>query len=151
MRNLMKNLAIAALMAAAGTSHAGSDSKTFNVTVNLTSKCSLSTPADVAFTYTSFQTGASTATGGGFTVTCTNTLPYTLGFTNTATPASTASGTFTATNLNYSLGLSATSGTGSGVAQSFQITGSMASGQAGTCAQSTCSDTDATKTLYVVW
>jgi hypothetical protein len=45
--------------------------------------------------------------------------------------------------LNYTLALSAASGTGSGAAQSYTINGSMASGQAGTCTLGTCAGTSA--------
>ncbi len=134
-----KRLALAAAAAAlfAGISGAQASSVTgnFNVTVNLTSACKISSgPADVAFTYTSFQGAASTATGGGFSVQCTNTLPYTM-------TLDAASGTVS--GLNYTLALSAASGTGSGAAQSYSVNGSMASGQGGTCALGSCSGTDA--------
>jgi hypothetical protein len=41
--------------------------------------------------------------------------------------------------MNYTLALSATSFTGTGVAQSFSITGTMAGGQNGTCGGASCS------------
>lgn len=138
--NMNKRLALAVAFAsifaaipaaqAAGTATAG-----FNVTVNLTSKCEVvSAPTDVAFTYTSFQAAAATATGGAYSVRCTNTLPYTMSL-------DAASGTVT--GLNYTLSLSAASGTGTGAAQAFSVNGSMVSGQAGTCALGSCSGTDA--------
>jgi spore coat protein U-like protein len=115
----------------------------FNVTASLTSQCLVSTVANVAFTYTSFQAAAATATGGGFTVQCTNTQGYTIALSAT-------SGTVPTVNLAYTLALSAASGTGNGLAQAFNVTGSMASGQAGTCATSgtACSGTSA-QTLTV--
>ena len=83
---MKSNLKIKALVAAAmlagamtGTAHAAITSGTFQVDINLTSACSVSTINNVAFAYTSFQAGVSNATGGGFTVTCTNSLPYTFG------------------------------------------------------------------------
>ena len=133
---------------------AANDSATVNVTINLTSKCVFGTIAPVAFTYTSFQGTASTATGGTFNMKCTNTMPYKIGFTNTATPATTDAVTDDAVNLAYTLGLSATTGTGSGVDQAYTVTGTMAAAQAGTCLTAACTNTAATnktRTIYVVY
>jgi hypothetical protein len=85
---------------------------------------------------------------------CTNTMPYKIGFTNTATPATTDAVTDDAVNLAYTLGLSATTGTGSGVDQAYTVTGTMAAAQAGTCLTATCTNTAATnktRTIYVVY
>jgi spore coat protein U-like protein len=114
--------------------HAASATGNFNVTVNLTSKCEVVSAANVDFTYTSFQAGPASATGGGMSIRCTNTLPYTV-----ALDASTG----TVAGLNYSLSLSANSGTGNGAAQGYTVSGTMAAGQGGTCASSTCAGTDA--------
>jgi len=132
---------------------AASDSASVTVTINLTSKCVFGAVAPVVFNYTSFG-AAVTATGGAFNMKCTNTMPYKLGFTNTPTPAVSESVTDDAVNLAYTLGLSATTGTGSGVDQAYAITGSMALGQAGTCLTGSCTNTAATnkvRTLYVVY
>jgi len=127
--------AFASLFAAIPAAQAATATGNFNVTVNLTSKCEIvSAPTDVAFTYTSFQAAASTATGGAFQVRCTNTLPYTMSL-------DAASGTVS--GLNYTLSLSAASASGSGAAQSYTVNGSMVSGQGGTCALGSCSGTDA--------
>jgi hypothetical protein len=61
-------------------------------------------------------------------------MPYKIGFTNVATPATTDAVTDNGVNLAYTLGLSATTGTGSGVDQAYTVTGTMALGQSGTCA-----------------
>ena len=123
--------AFAALFAGIPAAQAATATGNFNVTVNLTSVCTIASgPADVAFTYTSFQAGAATATGGGFSVQCTNTLPYTMSLDATSG---------TVIGLNYTLALSAASGTGNGASQAYSITGSMASGQGGTCALGSCS------------
>lgn len=113
---------------------------TFPVTINFTSTCSIST-AGLAptFTYTSLQATAAAATGVlSFTVTCTNTAPYTLsldaggtGYTGTYT-APTGSYTDTASGLAYTLTLPTTTA-GIGAAQTYSLSGSMAAGQAGTC------------------
>lgn len=131
-RRLTAALAIA-LAAAALPATAASSSQNFNVTVNLSSVCAITAaPTDVAFTYASFQAAASTATGGAFSVRCTNLLPYTLALDATSG---------TVIGLNYSLALSAPSGTGNGAAQAFSISGTMAAGQSGDCATASCSGT----------
>lgn len=156
----MKRLIAASLVAAAlasGNAEAGNTSGTFNVNITLTSACTLSAVTDLAFAYTSLQTGAATATGGGFSVTCTNSLPYTFGLqagSGAATPpgASTVSVTDNAVNLGYTLGLSAAGGTGNGGAQAYNVTGSMGANQAGTCASASCANaaaTNKTQTLIV--
>jgi hypothetical protein len=115
----------------------------FNVTVTLTPSCSISqAPNDVAFTYTSFQGAASTATGGDFKVKCTNGLAYTLGLDATSGAV---------IGLNYTLTPPAASQTGTGADQTFAIGGTMASGQSGTCAgPAACSGTSV-RTLTVTY
>jgi spore coat protein U-like protein len=149
----MKKLILAAaLFAGVGIStwvaQAASTSGTFNVNVTLSSTCSLSAITALDFTYTSFQGAVANATGGGFTVSCTNTLPYTFGLNagNSATAPGTATITVTdnAVNLQYVVGTSAAGGTGSGAAQSYNVTGTMASGQSGTCATASCTNAAAT-------
>src|SRR5687767_9856128 len=85
-------LVIALGLAAIATlpAYAATAAGTFNVVINLTSKCEInSTNAatgavinNVVFNYTAFQTTAATSTGGGFNVRCTNSLPYTLALSN---------------------------------------------------------------------
>lgn len=121
----------------------------FNVNIALTSACVYAKTADVAFTYTSFQGTAATATPGGFTLQCTNTLPYTLSLDSTAV-------TDQLLNLAYTVALSAASGTGTGIAQTYSVTGSMVSGQAGTCATlggacTNSASTNKTRTLTVTY
>lgn len=135
------------------TAQAATDSASVTVTINLTSKCVFGAIDPVVFNYTSFGV-AVTATGGTFNMKCTNTMPYKLGFTNAPTPAVSDSVTDDAVNLDYTLGLSATTGTGSGVDQAYAVTGSMALGQAGSCLTGSCSNASATnkvRTLYVVY
>ena len=134
---------LAASTAAIGLSaHAGTASQNFNVTVNLTSSCSITAgPTDVDFTYTSFQGTAQPSTGGAFSVRCTNTLPYTMALDAT-------SGTII--GLNYTLALSAAGGTGNGAAQPYTVNGSMAASQSGTCAGATCSGSQV-RTLTITY
>lgn len=142
-------------------------SPAFNVTVTLTSACTITTPATVAFTYTALGAAANAA-GGGFSVTCTNTLPKAVTFTGAlgggTQGATTATGTFTATNLNYILGISGAAGAavagagsstvaaaGTGAVENYFVNGTMAAGQAGTCATATCLGTVTGTTLTVTF
>ena len=129
----MKKLAFVAALALTAMITAPTQAATatgnFDVTIALTSACIYAKTSDVAFLYTSFQsTAAAQTTSGGFTVRCTNTLPYTM--------ALDTAGSYTdqATNLAYTLALSAAGAIGNGLAQTFSVTGSIAAGQAGTCA-----------------
>ncbi len=153
MKRILTATAIAAALAA-GNAQAGNTSGTFNVNVTLTSSCTLAAVTDLAFAYTSLQPGVSNATGGGFSVSCTNTLPYTFGlFSGTpGTPpgAATISVLDNAVNLNYSLGLSAAGATGNGAAQPFSVTGTMAPAQAGTCATASCTNAAATNKTHTL-
>jgi spore coat protein U-like protein len=141
-KRLAVALALAAAFAAIPAAHAGSIAPTFNVTVNLTSKCQVTTaPTDVAFTYTSFQAAAANASSN-YAVQCTNSLPYTMALDATATNI--------VAGLNYALSLSAASGTGSGAAQNYTVNGTMAAGQGGTCALGSCSGTEG-RTLTIAY
>ena len=116
----------------------------FNVSATLTSKCEVTAgPTNLAFTYTSFQLAAATATGGAFSVRCTNTLPYTMAVDTVS--ANTVIG------LVYSLALSSAAGTGTGAAIAYTVNGTMAAGQSGTCATAAaCTGTNA-HTLTVTY
>lgn len=152
----MKKLALLGILACVSLLvvpvRAATDSATVNVTINLTSACVFGAIAPVAFTYTSFQAGNATATGGGFTLKCTNSMPYKIGFTNAPVPTVTATVLDVVTNLNYTLGLSATVGTGTGVNQAYSVSGTMASGQAGTCTTAGCTNgAGVSQAIYVVY
>lgn len=134
-------------------SHAATTTGTFNVNITLTSVCTLGTITDVAFAYTSFQVAAATGTGGGFNVTCTPGLQYSMALTTTSTGL-TADVTDDAVNLAYTLAVPAATQTGTGAAQPFTVTGNMNGGQAGSCATTTCTNAAATnrgKTLTVTY
>lgn len=140
MKKILALVALAASMATLSlNAQATTSTGTFNVLINLTSACVYTKTADVTFNYTSFQAAAATASSGGFTLQCSNTLPYTLALDATSV-------TDQATNLAYTVALSAASGTGTGIAQAYSVTGSMASGQAGTCAAAGGSCTNSTST-----
>lgn len=102
----------------------------FDVNITLNTACKMSTsPTAVSFTYTALG-AAATSTGGGFGVQCTKNLTYTLALDNGGSYVDQA------TDLAYTLALSAAAGTGNGAAQLFTIAGNMSGGQAGTCASS---------------
>ena len=146
----MKKLALIAalgLSSLALSSHAATATGTFDVTINLTSACQITSAPTAAFTYTSFQAAAATF-ASSFNVKCTNTLPI------TSVTLDSLSVTDNATNLAYTLALGTVPGTGTGVDQSIAITGSMAASQAGTCATATCTNGAATnkqRTLTITY
>ncbi|HKW39528.1 MAG TPA: spore coat protein U domain-containing protein [Burkholderiales bacterium] len=150
-RHQVRKLAVAvaalgAVALGAGVAEAANTSGTFNVNITLTSACQLGAVTPVAFAYTSGQAAVSNATGGGFSVSCTNTLPYTFGLqagNGAATPPGTATINVTdnGVNLAYQLNLSAAGGTGNGASQAYSVGGTMAGAQAGTCALASCTNT----------
>jgi len=146
---LVASLALAALVTAP--TQAATSTGNFDVAITLTSACIYAKTSDVAFAYTSFQTtAAAQTTSGGFTVRCTNTLPYTM--------ALDAAGSYTdqATQLAYTLALSAAGATGNGSAQTYAVTGSIAANQGGNCATAggVCTNTASTnkqRTLTITY
>jgi len=154
----MKKILASVLVASAfgiATSDAANTSGQFNVNVTLNSTCSLSAVTAIDFTYTSFQGGVANGTAGGYTVTCTNSLPYSFGLqtgTGAATPPGAATITVTdnAVNLQYVLGTSAVGGTGNGAAQAYNVSGTIAAGQSGTCAAASCSNAAATNRTHTL-
>lgn len=104
---------------------------TASISLNVTSVCSLSSaPANLNFSYTSFQTVASAASSS-FAVTCTQGAPYTVALDAT-------SGTLL--GLSYQLSLSVSGPqVGTGTARAMSVNGTMAAGQSGTCSAATCS------------
>ena len=113
----------------------------FNVTVITTNSCQIETaPGNLSFSYTSFQAGIVTASTT-FGARCTTGLPYTMALDVTAG---------TLLGLNYMLSLSAAGGTGNGLEQTYTINGSIAAGQAGTCASASCAGSQ-TRTLTITY
>ena len=103
---------------------------TFNVSIITIASCTLtSPPGNINLAYTSFQP-APAAASANFGVNCTTGIPYDMALDAT-------SGTLV--GLNYTLALSQSASNGTGVAQTFSINGSIAAGQAGTCATGSCS------------
>jgi spore coat protein U-like protein len=158
---LKKAMAVAVALGTlslAGASHAaGSASGTFNVAITLTSACTLGAIGSVDFAYTSLQGGVanSAPASGGFTVTCTNTLPYSFGLqagTAAAVPPGAASITPPADDvvgLIYTLNAPAASA-GTGVGVTHNVTGTMAPGQAGICTGASCTNGTATNRTHTL-
>jgi spore coat protein U-like protein len=122
---------------------------TVAVTIITPAVCTISTaPGTVNFgTYVAL--GGAVTASATFGSTCSNSLPYTISLdANSGVIA----------GLNYSLVLNTVSNggantlnsTGTGAAQTFFINGTMAAGQAGTCATGTCSGTQ-TRTLTITY
>ena len=101
----------------------------FGVSASIQHSCYFSTsPAPLILNYTSFS--AAPATGSaGFALSCTYNTPYTL-----TLPASTG----TLLGVNYSLALSAASGTGTAGPQNYTVNGTAAANQPGTCTSGSC-------------
>ena len=119
----------------------------FNVSVNTQPSCTIAAPANLLFNYTSFQ-GTAATPSVNFTVNCTTGLPYTIALDSVG-PI-----TDNAVNLTYTLGLSAASGTGGGIDQIYQVNGSMAAGQSGTCGAAFCTNaaaTNKTRTITITY
>lgn len=105
----------------------------FTANASIQHSCYFSTnPSTLNLNYTSF-TGTAVTGASSFALSCTFNSPYTLAIAPT---------TGTALGVNYSLALSAASGTGTAAPQIFTVMGTAAAGQAGTCAIGVCSATN---------
>jgi len=103
----------------------------FGVSIGTPATCSVTAPpGTITFTYLALGPAISPSTTFG--VTCTYALPYTMALDVTSAAL---------VGLNYTLALSSPGSTGTGAQQTFSINGSMAAGQAGTCAAGTCTGT----------
>ena len=106
-------------------------SQILNVSASVAAQCVLSSPpGNLNFAYTSFQTSAASASTG-FAVTCNLGTSYTMSL-------DASSGTLLGLNYQLSISPSGTI-TGSGNPQAAQVVGTVAAGQSGTCASSSCS------------
>jgi spore coat protein U-like protein len=150
MKKLTFVTALSLLSASTLPSFASTATNTFDTNTTLTSACVIDSATAVTFTYTSFQTAASTASPSDIVVRCTNTLPYSM--------ALDTGGSYTdqSTDLAYTLAITGggTGKTGSGVAQSYVVTGNMAAAQSGTCAVASCSNSASTnkqRTLTITY
>jgi spore coat protein U-like protein len=120
-----------------GTGNTLMASATFPVAIHVSSTCNITTtPASLVFNYVSFGPLINPTTTLG--VKCTNLLPYTVALDSPTTG--------TLIGLDYSLALSPAGGTGGGTGggspeRIHTITGTMAAGQAGTCAVGACTAT----------
>lgn len=117
-------------------------SNTFPVTITNPATCTITSIQNVAFgIYVAFRSTPLVAPAANIVLNCTSQLPYTLALNATSGVVA---------GLNYSLVLSTTSSRGTGPGQTHTITGTMAAGQAGTCATATCSATDP-RTLTITY
>jgi spore coat protein U-like protein len=114
----------------------------FTPVVSKPSHCYFSLPpSTLNMNYTAFSTTAQTGSTS-FGVSCTATTTYTMALSAT-------SGVLL--GLNYTLALSATgTQTGNGFQQSYNVTGNIAAGQAGTCATGSCTGTQA-RTITITY
>ena len=137
----MKQLILASALGTAAlmgiSAQAATATGNFDVTINLTSACKVSTAPTAAFTYTSFQATAATFSSS-FNIMCTKTLPI----SSIALDSSERDRRRDRPGLHVDHGRGPAAGTG--VAQSVTLTGSMAANQAGKCATATCANTAAT-------
>ena len=113
----------------------------FGASISTPATCSLSSaPGTLTFNYTSF--GVAVNPSVAFGVTCTLALPYSMALDATAG---------TSVGLAYTLALSSANSVGTGAQQTHSVNGSMAAGQAGTCAgPGTCSAT-ATRVITITY
>lgn len=136
---LRVSFAFCVLMAAAPAALAATATNTFNVTMTITSSCTVTNPTTLAFGSAGVLSAAVDQTST-FDVTCSNTVPYTVGL-NTGLNASGAQrrmlgGGTNSEYINYDLYQDAgrttawgnavgswQSGTGNGSAQSFTVYG----------------------------
>lgn len=116
----------------------------FNVNITLNTVCQVTTPGAIALTYTSLQGSAATQSSG-FSVTCTNSLPYSVSI-------SSPSVTDDAVNLAYTLAVGAPvgGGTGTGAAQSYTVDATIGANQSGTCGTASCTNAAATNKTHTV-
>jgi len=113
---------------------------TMAVSIYAPALCTMVAPAsNLNLTYAAFGPQVSQSTT--FAVTCTSGMPYTIATDVTENVI---------TGLRYLLSLSATAANGTGAPQSYGITATFPSGQAGTCAGSVCSATQ-THTLTITY
>ena len=151
MKKLILVIALGLAAIASVPAQAATATGNFNVTINLTSACQISTaPSTLTLAYTSFG-AAPTPVTTPFAVQCTNTLPYTLSI-------GTATATMAGVNLDYSLVIRNAadsaditgSQTAGAAATNYVIKASMAGAQQGTCATATCNAT-ASRTLTITY
>ena len=136
-------LAAVALTAAAVSAPAASlPGQNFNVSITLTSKCEVVTsPVNIALAYTAFQV-APASNSTSYVFRCTNTLPISSIALDAVAGGGLGGATIvdTATNLNYTVGLTGVPAAGNGANQTVTITANIPAGQAGTCAAASCTN-----------
>ena len=145
MNKMLKAAVLASALAAAiPAANAATVTDTFDVIVNLTPACRISTaPGDITVNYTAFTVAASTGTTN-FTVQCSNNLLYSV-----TMPISGADNIQTNLGLTNSVAITAggsTNVTGSSAGVSHTITATVNGNQAGTCVGPAATPCQATNT-----
>lgn len=101
---------------------------TFQVSINTSASCSITTIPSIALAYTAFSAAPVTA-NTAFGVTCSSGVAYSMALDRTKEVA---------VGVQYDLALSTLSTPGTGAQQNYTVTATAAPGQAGTCASATC-------------
>lgn len=114
----------------------------FTTNASILSRCYFfSAPTTLSMNYVAFSPVVVTGSNN-FGVNCTLSTPYSMALSAT-------SGVLV--GLNYNLALSQTSAVGTGFTQNFNVNGSIAPGQAGTCSTGTCSGTSSPFTVTITY
>ena len=124
---------------------AGVSAGTFPASITYPATCTITSVADVNFgTYVAFRNTPLVSLAANLVIDCTNQLPYSMALDATSGVV---------VGLNYSLATSWVANSqlrGTGPGQIYTITGTMPTGQAGTCSTGTCTGSD-TRTLIVTY
>lgn len=127
MNKILATIAGVALTALPAAAFAGSATGTVSVSANVVAACSLSTPNAMTFAnYNPSAVAAQNSAGGAESITCTNSTAWTLSVPPTTNLAGPGAGDVLAIS---SIGDSPSSGTGSGAAQPFTVSGQAGPGQ----------------------
>lgn len=140
-------LSVAALLAGlvSLSAHAATQTSAFNVVINLTPACKITTaPGNITLAYAAGQATATTSSTS-FVLQCSKTLPYTVGVSTALVLPGIYSGTATNTQLAYTLAMNTTGVTpgtfpgtdtpvasADGLADTWYIFANIAAGQFGT-------------------
>ena len=152
-------LCLAAALSAPALGAALTDTKSFDVTVNLTPVCSLSTPGTLTLNYTDNQSGPATGFST-FTATCTSGVAYDLSLSSTTVSAAGLSATLKIQDVDASnADVTDTVTASSSSPRNYRVLGTIAGGQTGTCAASdsvstsvnTCATVTTSRTLTLTY
>jgi hypothetical protein len=151
-------LCLAAALSAPTQVAALTASQAFNVTVNLTPVCTLSTPAALVLDYTSGQSFVA-STASTFTATCTEGVAYGLSLSSTTVSAAGLTATLEIQDNDApNAAVTADVIAASAAPRSFRVFGSIPAGGAGVCTANdtvngtvTCATVTASRTLTLTY